>query len=87
MVRKVTGFISPSGSTVIPAILALESLGFQVTFDAESGECQAARADEAYSAEDPVWVLGLVKLAEVRGRDWTVADGEIEATLRRFGWV
>ena len=80
------GFISPSGTTVIPAILALESLGFRVTFDAKSGDCQATRGDEAYDGVDPVWVLGLVKLAEVRGRDWTVSDEEIDATLRRFGW-
>jgi hypothetical protein len=80
------GSISPSGSTVVPAILALEALGFRVTFHAESGECLATRGDESYSAEDPVWVLGLVKLAEVRGRDWAVTDAEIEATLRRFGW-
>lgn len=80
------GFIWPSGTTVVPAILALESLGFQVTFDAQSGECRATRGDEAYSGEDPVWVLGLVKLAELRGRDWAASDDEIGATLRRFGW-
>lgn len=80
------GYISPSGTTVIPAILALEALGFEVTFDDESGDCVARRGDEAYGGEDPGWVLGLVKLAEVRERDWSVSDEEIEATLERFGW-
>jgi hypothetical protein len=80
------GYIFPSATTVVPAILALEALGFQLTFDTESGDCLARRGDEAYSGEDPVWVLGLVKLAEVRGRDWSASDEDIDATLKRFGW-
>lgn len=70
-----------AANTVIPAILALESNGFTVTQEAD---LIIARAGDArFAAEDPVAVLGLVKLAETR-RPWRADDEEIEDVLGRF---
>jgi len=45
----------------------------------------AVLADEAYKAEDPVAVLGLVRLVELRGWERRAGDAEIDATLRHHG--
>ncbi len=65
--------IAAAGNTVVPALLALEALGFRVdiTGDGERPTCRATRGQEVYVADEPVSVLGLVKLVEVRGWNWT----------------
>jgi hypothetical protein len=67
--------------TVIPAILALEDNGFTVTQEADLVVARAANI--RFAAEDPVTVLGLVKLAETR-RPWRADDQEIDDVLGRF---
>jgi hypothetical protein len=74
-----------AGNTVVPAVLALEALGFRVEMTgAEHGTCRATRGDEVYAADDPVTTLGLVKLVEARGWDWAPSDSELDATIRRY---
>ena len=80
----VTRFIAQAGNTVVPAVLAIESLGFAVS--AAEGAIRAERGDEAYLAEDPVALLGLIRLIEVRSWDWHASDEEIRTALARFGW-
>ena len=75
--------IVAAGNTVVPAILALEALGFAVESDKPNG-FRARRADETYIADDPVMLLGLVKLIECRGWQWEANDTEVDATLERF---
>ena len=77
--------IRAAGNTVVPAILALEALGFTVRIDhADDGaRCRATRGGEVYSAADPVEVLGLVRLVEVRGWNWSATDDDLEAVRRR----
>ncbi len=75
--------ISQAANTLVPAILALEALGFTLTVQ---GDLVEARSDAGrYVAPDPVGVLGLVKLVETRGSSWRATDSEIDATLERFG--
>jgi hypothetical protein len=70
---------------VVPALLALEALGSRVEVTAgENSMCQATRGDESYAADDPVTVLGLVRLVEVRGWGWAATDAEIDAAFQRF---
>ena len=77
--------IVAAGNTVVPALLALEALGLRVEVTAgENSVCRATRGDESYVADDPVAVLGLVRLVEVRGWDWPATDAEIDATFLRF---
>lgn len=71
-----------AGNTVIPALLALEELGFTITGTPD--QCIAARGDEVYAADDPVTVLGLVKLVEIKSWDWRASDAEIDAILIKY---
>jgi hypothetical protein len=67
--------------TVVPAILALEANGFTVTQEADLIIARAGNT--RFAAQDPVAVLGLVKLAETR-RPWRADDAEIDDVLGRF---
>jgi hypothetical protein len=75
--------IADAANTLVPSILALKALGFVV-------ECvkpdmfRALRGDEVYIAQDPVRLLGLVKLVEARGWRWTASDAEIAETIREY---
>lgn len=64
---------------MVPAILALEALGYKVTV-AEDGVI-ASSNDGEFVADDPVAVLGLVKLVELRTWTWAASDLEIDNTL------
>lgn len=74
--------IFQAGNTVVPAILALESMGLSVEVTDRS--VVARSATNEYMAEDPVAVLGLVKVVELRGSAWMASDGEIDDTFGRF---
>ena len=77
--------ITAAGNTVVPALLTLEALGFRVEVtEGDNSVCRAARGDESYVADDPVTVLGLVKLVELRSWDWAASDAEVNAALKRF---
>jgi hypothetical protein len=76
--------ISAAANTVVPALLALESLGYTVVVDGSL--FVATASNERFVADDPVTVLGLVKLIETRSWSWRASDDEIAATLDRFGW-
>jgi len=45
---------------------------------------RATRGDETYLADDPVALLGLVKLIEERGWEWQPDDAEISAAIERY---
>lgn len=70
-----------AANTVVPAILALEANGFTVTQEADLIVARAGNT--RFAAEDPVAVLGLVKLAETR-RPWRADDAEVHDVLGRF---
>jgi hypothetical protein len=79
MQRQIVG----AANTVVPAILALEALGYRVT--REGDLISATSEDGRFVAADPISLLGLVKLVETRSWDWKASDEDIDATLRRFG--
>jgi hypothetical protein len=74
------------GNTVVPGLLALEQLGFDVVVkDKSSGQTVIAiREGEEYQADDPVTVLGLIKLIEIRSWEWRAADSDIDGTLQKY---
>jgi hypothetical protein len=74
--------IVQAGNTVVPALLAIESLGFAVRMS--GGITYARRGQEEYGAEDPVALLGLIRLVELRSWDWAASDSQIDDTLRRY---
>ena len=71
---------------MVPALCALEHLVFNVVVSDNSlGQTVVAvRGGEQYVGDDPVAVLGLVKLIEVRSWDWHPADSEIDNTMRKY---
>ena len=75
--------IAIAGNTVVPGLLALERLGFEIAVD-PSGPVRATRGDESYIADDPVTVLGLVKLVEMRSWNWRADDSEITEVISRY---
>lgn len=44
----------------------------------------AIRGKEEYFADDPVTVLGLIKLIEVRTWQWSVSDSELSKTMQKY---
>lgn len=74
--------IAQAGNTVVPAILALEEMGMVV--DVQAGQVVASSSAVQFIADDPVAVLGLVRLLELRGADWMAKDEDIAATFERF---
>lgn len=78
--------IGSAGNTLVPALVALEQLGFSVvTHNSSAGQMvTAVRGEEEYFAEDPVAVLGLIKLIEVRSWQWGASDLEVEQTLHKY---
>jgi len=77
--------IVSTGSAEVPAILALESMGLAVTsrvINTQQDMIWEAKGDgNEYAAEDPIALLGLVKLLEMRGENWRASDAEIDKHL------
>ena len=81
-------FIATAGNTEIPCYLLLRELGYEVTREWLRGD------EECWRAEGPAGrfasmvglpaLLGLVRLAEIRGANWEAPDPEIDAFLQRF---
>jgi hypothetical protein len=75
--------LTAAGNTVIPAIKALLDLGYQVRVDSRTVIAQ--KDGNIFTADDPVMVLGLVKLYETRGDNWQVSDEELQAISGEYG--
>lgn len=77
--------IASMANVEVPAILALESMGFTLAsqiVNANQGMVWTASGKgNEYIAEDPLSLLGLVKLHEVRGDNWKASDDEIDKYL------
>ncbi len=81
--------LTNAGNTMVPAILSLESKGYLVRW--ERGE--RSPDDETWFAEgplgkfcgnDPVELLGLVAMREMRGPDWKASDQQIDEFMHRY---
>lgn len=77
--------IASMANVEVPAILALESMGFTITSRVVNADQEmvwtASDNSDEYIAEDPLSLLGLVKLHEVRGDNWKASDDEIDTYL------
>lgn len=74
--------IAAAGNTLAPALGILQKLGYAVTRD-KSAEQQYQAEDDIciFVADDPVTLLGLVKIYEERGADWQPSDEEVQRLL------
>lgn len=77
--------IASAPNVEVPAILALESMGFIVASRIVNADHKmvwtATGKGDEYAAEDPLSLLGLVKLLEVRGDNWQASDNDIAKYL------
>jgi hypothetical protein len=77
-----------AGNVVVPAILALREKGYQVSRAIVSPEERefwyAEKPDQHFTAEDPIMLLGLVALYEMRGTEWRAPDEEIDRFFLEF---
>lgn len=78
--------LADAANTLYPCVLALRAEGFAVTrTDSELGErWHTSRGDLVVSADDPLQLLGLARMRDLRGADWRVADEELEALLAEY---
>jgi hypothetical protein len=79
--------IVTAGNVLAPAFALLQSLGYRVTHvtsanGKRSTFLQAENDHFRLIAEDPIYLLGLVKLAECRGASWAPTTEEVETFLR-----
>lgn len=74
--------IVAAGNTLAPALSILRKLGYTVTRE-KSDEQQYRAQNETcvFSADDPLTLLGLVKIYEVRGHDWQPSEEEVQRFL------
>lgn len=77
--------VASAANVEVPAILALESMGFTVASRIVNADHKmvwtATGKEDEYAAEDPLSLLGLVKLYEVRGDNWQASDDDIAKYL------
>ena len=73
--------IASAGNLLPAALSSLRALGFTVSIADNGRLCKAESATCTFVAEDPLLLLGIVKLHEVRGPKWAPTDSEVEAYL------
>jgi hypothetical protein len=76
--------LDASGNTVVPAILLIRQMGYTFTWDKKKGYCHASKNGDTFGAEDPLFILGLIKLFEMKGENWKATDGEIEEIMKEI---
>lgn len=78
--------LSAAGHTLVPAILALEALGFELSVDLGLNQplWKARNGMESFTAEDPLTLLGLIRLTELRGPDWQADNNQINEVIQRY---
>ncbi|MGO4728366.1 MULTISPECIES: hypothetical protein [unclassified Inquilinus] len=77
--------ISAAANVAVPAYLAILSKGYKIEPGSEPSHLIATRGDDAFLADDPITLLGLIAMAELRGEHWHATDQEIDDYLLRFG--
>lgn len=70
--------LASAGSTLPAALAALRGSGFVVAPAGDGRLCKAEKGNLTLVAEDPLLLLGLAKLHEMRGSDWAATDTEFE---------
>ena len=80
--------IANAGNVIVPAYLALRSKGYDVRWDRHVEEEQEAWYADGplgrFTASDPLSLLGLISMREVRGQNWRASDEEIEGFLSKY---
>lgn len=73
--------IASAGNLLPAALSSLRALGYTVSIANNGRLCKAESAECTFMAEDPLQLLGIVKLHEARGNAWAPSDAEVEDYL------
>ncbi|MGS5084981.1 hypothetical protein ACVC7V_00575 [Hydrogenophaga sp. A37] len=74
--------IVAAGNTMAPSLAEVRALGYEVSRGTDCGGAYVAEGLNCrLVADDPLALLGLVKLFELRGRNWQPTDDEVSAFL------
>jgi hypothetical protein len=74
--------LAAAGNTLAPALGILRNLGYTVTRDKLGDRLYRAENKTCiFTADDPLALLGLVKIYEERGVDWQPTDEEVRDIL------
>ncbi len=73
--------IASAGNVLPAAFAALRALGYAVTLTSNGRLCKAEKESLTLMAEDPLLLLGLAKLHEVRGNEWHPTESQVEEYL------
>ena len=76
--------ITDCGNTEVPAYLALQQRGYAVTWSEDGGYWIATSDNCVFSADNPVSLLGIAALYEIRGQEWKASDEEIDGFIEQF---
>lgn len=78
--------IAAAGNTEVPCYLEILARGYSVTVvrGTETDYWSASKGDNDFLAEDLVSLLGVIAMAESRGREWQAQDHEIDEFLLRY---
>jgi hypothetical protein len=73
--------LSSAGNILPSALSELRALGYIVSLTDNERLCKAEKDGLVLVAEDPLHLLGLAKLHELRGCDWGPSEAEVEEYL------
>jgi hypothetical protein len=79
--------IGPAGNTLVPAVLALESKGYCVSWTRQNDHDETWFAEGPlgrFLGDDPLELLGLIAMREIRGENWRATDGQIDEFMNRY---
>ncbi|WP_152669937.1 hypothetical protein [Lysobacter capsici] len=77
--------IAMAGNTLAPAYSALLQKGYTVERHPELPDCcVASKNGYSFLADNPVELLGLIAMIEVRGEAWQASDREVEDFLQHL---
>ena len=79
--------LAAAGNTEVPAYLAVKEMGYTITVKDLSNKeklWSAAKDGDEFLGGDPLEILALIKLYEVRGESWQANDSEIDKFLQDY---
>ncbi|HEX3656649.1 MAG TPA: hypothetical protein VHV55_12610 [Pirellulales bacterium] len=79
--------IGAAGNTLVPAVLTLESMGYRIGWERHDDQREDWHADGPlghFWGDDPLELLGLITMRELRGVNWKATDEQIDAFAARY---
>lgn len=73
--------IAAAGSVMPAALAELRKFGYVITLTNNGRLCKAENGELTFVAEDMLLLLGLIKLHEARGHQWSPTEVEVDEYL------